>query len=136
MQGVAVFLEDISLPLLTPSSTSSLPPLVEQGCSEGGESGEGGGEEKSSSVSPPAIESNDISNIGQLMGEVIKTVRDSIRQGFLDWSPRLLLAMYDCEIQASSESLPSQNPILTFLSLSHPSPNFPRYFLALFFFLS
>lgn len=41
--------------------------------------------------------------LGRLTGEVIKTVRDSIRQGFLDWSPRLLLAMYSCEIQASSE---------------------------------
>ena len=43
--------------------------------------------------------------LGRLTGEVIKTVRESIRQGFLDWSPRLLLAMYSCEIQASSESL-------------------------------
>ncbi|KAL8817020.1 MAG: hypothetical protein Q9223_004071 [Gallowayella weberi] len=42
---------------------------------------------------------------GRLTGEVIKTVRDSIRQGFLDWSPRLLLAMYSCEIQASTEVL-------------------------------
>jgi ribosome assembly protein 1 len=41
--------------------------------------------------------------LGRLTGEVIKTVRDSIRQGFLDWSPRLLLAMYSCEIQASGE---------------------------------
>ena len=40
---------------------------------------------------------------GRLTGEIIKTVRDSIRQGFLDWSPRLLLAMYSCEIQASSK---------------------------------
>lgn len=39
---------------------------------------------------------------GRLTGEVIKTVQNSIRQGFLDWSPRLLLAMYSCEIQASS----------------------------------
>ena len=43
--------------------------------------------------------------LGRLTGEVIKTVRDSIRQGFLDWSPRILLAMYSCEIQASSKSL-------------------------------
>lgn len=42
-------------------------------------------------------------NFGRLTGEVIKTVRDSIRQGFLDWSPRLLLAMYSCEIQASGK---------------------------------
>ncbi|KAL8930677.1 MAG: hypothetical protein Q9208_000548 [Pyrenodesmia sp. 3 TL-2023] len=43
--------------------------------------------------------------MGRLTGEVIKTVRDSIRQGFLDWSPRLLLAMYSCEIQASTPLL-------------------------------
>lgn len=40
----------------------------------------------------------------RLTGDVIRTVRDSIRQGFLDWSPRLLLAMYSCEIQASSKA--------------------------------
>jgi ribosome assembly protein 1 len=41
--------------------------------------------------------------LGRLTGEVITTVRDSIRHGFLDWSPRLMLAMYSCEIQASSK---------------------------------
>lgn len=37
-------------------------------------------------------------------GEIIKNVRNAIGEGFLDWSPRLLLAMYSCEIQASSKS--------------------------------
>lgn len=41
-------------------------------------------------------------DVGRLTGEAIKAVRDSIWQGFLDWSPRILLAMYSCEIQASS----------------------------------
>lgn len=45
--------------------------------------------------------------VGRLTGEVIKTVRESIRQGFLDWSPRIFLAMYSCEIQASGTSIPS-----------------------------
>ena len=69
MQGVAVFLEDVTL---------SIPP------EEGDKSRD---------------------KFARLTGEVIKTVRDSIRQGFLDWSPRLLLAMYSCEIQASTEVL-------------------------------
>lgn len=42
-------------------------------------------------------------NVGRLTGEVIKTVQQSIYKGFLDWSPRLMLAMYSCEIQASSK---------------------------------
>ena len=42
-------------------------------------------------------------NLGRMTGEVIRTVRESIHQGFLDWSPRLLLAMYSCEVQASSK---------------------------------
>ncbi|KAL2357579.1 P-loop containing nucleoside triphosphate hydrolase protein [Cryomyces antarcticus] len=54
---------------------------------------------------PPEEESSTREKLGRLTGEVIKTVRDSIRQGFLDWSPRLLLAMYSCEIQASAEVL-------------------------------
>jgi ribosome assembly protein 1 len=44
--------------------------------------------------------------LGRLTGEVIKSVQAGIKQGFLDWSPRLLLAMYSCEIQASSEVPP------------------------------
>lgn len=48
--------------------------------------------------------------LGRLTGEVIKTVRDSIRQGFLDWSPRMLLAMYSCEIQASSKCYVPTSP--------------------------
>ena len=56
-------------------------------------------------------------NIGRLTGEVIRTIRESIHQGFLDWSPRLLLAMYSCEIQASSKSnLVSYKHLLTFKS--------------------
>jgi len=43
--------------------------------------------------------------LGPLTGEVIRTVRESIRLGFLDWSPRILLAMYSCEIQCSTEVL-------------------------------
>ena len=53
-------------------------------------------------AAPSDDESSAREKLGRLTGEVIKTVRDSIRLGFLDWSPRLLLAMYSCEIQASS----------------------------------
>ncbi|KAF1815797.1 putative ribosome biogenesis protein Ria1 [Eremomyces bilateralis CBS 781.70] len=69
MQGVAVFLEDITI----------------------------------SSSMDEAASARD--KLGRLTSEVIKAVRDSIRTGFLDWSPRMLLAMYSCEIQASTEVL-------------------------------
>jgi ribosome assembly protein 1 len=39
----------------------------------------------------------------QAKGSVISGVRDACRKGLLDWSPRLLLAMYSCDIQASSK---------------------------------
>ena len=42
-------------------------------------------------------------DMGRLTGEAIRLVRDGISQGFLDWSPRIMLAMYSCEIQASSK---------------------------------
>ncbi|KAI0024983.1 P-loop containing nucleoside triphosphate hydrolase protein [Xylariomycetidae sp. FL0641] len=51
--------------------------------------------------------------LGRLTGEVIKTVQQSIRQGFLDWSSRLMLAMYSCEIQASTEVLGRVYDVLT-----------------------
>jgi ribosome assembly protein 1 len=75
VQGIAVFLEEVTL---TPSTDD---------------------------------ESSARDKLGRLTGEVIKTVQQAIRQGFLDWSPRLLLAMYSCEIQASSKCT---TPIQTF----------------------
>ncbi|KAK1827216.1 ribosome assembly protein 1 [Podospora conica] len=50
---------------------------------------------------------------GRLTGEVIKTVQTSIHKAFLDWSPRLLLAMYSCEIQASTDVLGRVYDVLT-----------------------
>ncbi|KAL1856974.1 Cytoplasmic GTPase/eEF2-like protein (ribosomal biogenesis) [Diaporthe australafricana] len=52
-------------------------------------------------------------NLGRLTGEVLKTVQQSIHKGFLDWSPRLMLAMYSCEIQASTEVLGRVYDVLT-----------------------
>ena len=43
--------------------------------------------------------------LGRLTGEVIKSVQQGIKEGFLDWSPRLLLAMYSCEVQSSSKNI-------------------------------
>jgi len=40
--------------------------------------------------------------MSQITGSLISSVRDSCRNGLLDWSPRLMLAMYSCEIQCSS----------------------------------
>jgi ribosome assembly protein 1 len=58
-------------------------------------------------------ESSARDKLGRLTGEIIKTVREAIRAGFLDWSPRLLLAMYSCEIQASTEVLGRVYEVLT-----------------------
>lgn len=49
------------------------------------------------------VENENAIDFGRLTGEAIRIVRDSVSQGFLDWSPRILLAMYSCEIQASSK---------------------------------
>ncbi|EHL00479.1 putative Ribosome assembly protein 1 [Glarea lozoyensis 74030] len=58
-------------------------------------------------------ESSARDKLGRLTGEVIKTVQQAIKQGFLDWSPRLLLAMYSCEIQASTDVLGRVYDVLT-----------------------
>lgn len=42
--------------------------------------------------------------IPQLTGSLISASQDACRAGLLDWSPRLKLAMYTCDIQASSQS--------------------------------
>jgi len=48
------------------------------------------------------IEQNRMS---QITGSLITAVRDACRNGLLDWSPRLKLAMYSCDIQASTDVL-------------------------------
>jgi ribosome assembly protein 1 len=50
---------------------------------------------------------------GRLTGETIRAVRSSVHAGFLDWSPRLLLAMYSCEIQAGTEVLGKVYAVVT-----------------------
>ncbi|KAI1101982.1 P-loop containing nucleoside triphosphate hydrolase protein [Jackrogersella minutella] len=64
-------------------------------------------------VAPTDEEASARDRLGRLTGEVIKTVQQCIRQGFLDWSPRLMLAMYSCEIQASTEVLGRVYEVLT-----------------------
>ncbi|KAI1144350.1 P-loop containing nucleoside triphosphate hydrolase protein [Hypoxylon sp. FL0543] len=64
-------------------------------------------------VAPEDEETSARDRLGRLTGEVIKTVQQCIRQGFLDWSPRLMLAMYSCEIQASTEVLGRVYEVLT-----------------------
>ncbi|KIM43251.1 hypothetical protein M413DRAFT_444059 [Hebeloma cylindrosporum] len=41
--------------------------------------------------------------MSQVTGSLISAVKDACRNGLLDWSPRLMLAMYSCEIQASAK---------------------------------
>ncbi|KAI0766400.1 translation elongation factor 2 [Trametes elegans] len=49
------------------------------------------------------IEEEQVQNrTAHLTGSFISAVRDACRNGLLDWSPRLMLAMYTCDIQASS----------------------------------
>jgi ribosome assembly protein 1 len=60
-----------------------------------------------------SIDASTGEDFGRLTGEIIKAVRESIRAGFLDWSPRLMLAMYSCEIQASTDVLGKVYGVLT-----------------------
>lgn len=65
------------------------------------------------SIAQPSAEESAADRLGRLTGEVIKTVRTSIHSGFLDWSPRMLLAMYTCEIQASTDVLGRVYAVMT-----------------------
>ena len=50
---------------------------------------------------------------GRLTGELISSIRSAIGAAFLDWSPRILLAMYSCTIQATPEVLGRVYAVLT-----------------------
>lgn len=45
------------------------------------------------------------SRMTQVHGQLISAFRDTYKRSFLEWSPRLMLAMYSCDIQASAEVL-------------------------------
>ncbi|ORY50361.1 P-loop containing nucleoside triphosphate hydrolase protein [Rhizoclosmatium globosum] len=51
------------------------------------------------------VEGADNRQIGLLPGQIMATMRESCRQAFLKWSPRLALAMYSCDLQAPSDVL-------------------------------
>jgi ribosome assembly protein 1 len=53
------------------------------------------------------------SDTGRLTGELITSIRTAIGSAFLDWSPRILLAMYSCTIQATPEVLGRVYAVLT-----------------------
>jgi len=48
---------------------------------------------------------NEQNRLSQITGSLISAVKESCRNGLLDWSPRLKLAMYSCDIQASTDVL-------------------------------
>jgi len=51
-------------------------------------------------------ENVDLSEIrSKLSGQIITTMRDACNKGFLEWSSRLMLAMYSCDIQATTDTL-------------------------------
>ncbi|KIO06015.1 hypothetical protein M404DRAFT_15153 [Pisolithus tinctorius Marx 270] len=57
-------------------------------------------------VDSQAVQKEIVQNrLTQVTGSVISAVRDACRNGLLDWSPRLKLAMYSCDIQASTDVL-------------------------------
>lgn len=50
-------------------------------------------------------DSNYQKNIPNFAGRLITSTRDLIHQSFMDWSPRIMWAIYTCDIQASVEVL-------------------------------
>jgi ribosome assembly protein 1 len=52
-------------------------------------------------------------NLSQLKSSLIASVREACRNGLLDWSPRLMLAMYSCDIQASTDVLGKVHGVLS-----------------------
>ena len=76
LQGVAIFVDDLSLNLAEDDSSAR-------------------------------------DKLGRLTGEIIKSFQSALRSGFMDWSPRIMLAMYSVEIQTSTEVLGRVYDVLT-----------------------
>lgn len=50
--------------------------------------------------------------LAQVAGQLLSAVREASRQSLLDWSPRMMLAMYSCDVQASAEVLGKVHAVL------------------------
>eukprot|EP00833_Pecoramyces_ruminatium_P016129 jgi/Orpsp1_1/1190161/evm.model.d7180000077100.1 len=50
-------------------------------------------------------DNTDSLSLSTLSGQVISTIKEGCARAFLEWSPRLSLATYSCEIQATAEVL-------------------------------
>lgn len=96
MQGVAVFLEAVT----HLSQHQSAPPTdLDQ------ENETHPHSTTSAATAPP--------DLSRITGELLTALRSTINQAFLDWSPRILLAMYTCTIQATPEVLGRVYSVLT-----------------------
>lgn len=51
--------------------------------------------------------------LSQVTGSLISSMREACRSGLQDWSPRLMLAMYECDVQASPEVLGKVHAVLS-----------------------
>ncbi|KAJ3289374.1 Elongation factor-like GTPase 1 [Borealophlyctis nickersoniae] len=47
----------------------------------------------------------DATKLSLLSGQIISTMKEACRQAFLAWSPRLMMAMYSCDLQAPADVL-------------------------------
>jgi ribosome assembly protein 1 len=61
----------------------------------------------------PTTDTSDPDSAGRLTGELISSTRNAISTAFLDWSPRILLAMYSCTIHATPDVLGRVYAVLT-----------------------
>lgn len=55
----------------------------------------------------------DTSDLTLLSGQILSGVKDGIKAGFLQWSPRLMLAMYSCDLQTEAQFLGKVDGVLS-----------------------
>jgi ribosome assembly protein 1 len=48
-----------------------------------------------------------------LPGQILSAVKEAVKQGFLEWSPRLMLAMYTCDLQTDPQYLGKVDGVLS-----------------------
>ncbi|KAK5089400.1 Cytoplasmic GTPase/eEF2-like protein (ribosomal biogenesis) [Exophiala xenobiotica] len=110
MQGVAVFLEKIDY---SPTSTSTSHQASRPESPSTSPAADPHATPNGASHSHPTPTIPDAAETGRLTGELIVSTRESIRASFQSWSPRILLAMYSCTIQATPEVLGRVYSVLT-----------------------
>lgn len=111
VHGTCTFIEHFTCTVASSSTNPTTTTAAQDEEHEGPDDGLTTSSASTSATAPSAIAPTPSatelfrSRLTQTYGHIISAFRDTFKRGFMMWSPRLMLAMYSCEVQSSTAVL-------------------------------